>query len=139
MICVRKSFRIFQNFIILFSQKQTFGQIFANQLKIILSSLSCIILLLKREKNFCTSKANCCCNQEYVGLLICKFFWTQGKSIPRWFRSCKEIYKDSENFKWINWGLDVDTRSGQTSINWVYNSLFPNFIYIIEFNFILHI
>jgi len=126
-----KIFRVFQNFIVLFFQKQTFGQTLAKQLRILLSSSNCIILLLKRERNFCSSEANCGCNQEVVGLLICKFFLTRGKGIPRRLRSCKGIYKDSGNLKWIAWGLDVGTVSGRTSINWVCNSLFPNLIYII--------
>ena len=28
-------------------------------------------------------KENCCCDQEVVCLLICEFFWTRGKGIPR--------------------------------------------------------
>ena len=46
-----KIFKVFQNFIVLFSQTKTFGQTLAKQLRIFLSSLSCIILLLKREKH----------------------------------------------------------------------------------------
>jgi len=89
------------------------------------------VTCVRKSSIFCTSKTNCCCNQEEVGLLICKFFWTQGKGVPRWFRSFKGIYMDSGNLKWIAWERDVGTESGWTSINWVYNSLFPNLIYII--------
>ena len=86
---------------------------------------------LKERETFVLQKEKNYCDQEAVSLLVCEFFWTQRKSIHRWFRSCKWIYKDSGNFKWVAWGLDVGTGSGQTSINWVCNSLFPYLIYII--------
>ena len=74
---------------------------------------------LKERKTSILQKENCCCDQKTVSLLICEFFWTQGKGIPRWLKSCKGIYKDSGNLKWVAWELGIDTGNGRTSINWV--------------------
>ena len=49
----------------------------------------------------------------------------------------KELYKDSENLKWVAWGLDVGTGSGRTSINRVCVSLIPYLNYFIAICFVL--
>jgi len=113
-----KIFRVFQNLIVLSSQKQIIDQILANQLKILLRTSYCIFFS-KREKNICTFFKDLLRSRGYLSLKLW-VSWTQGKGIPRVFRSCKKnFYKVSENLKWVAWGLNVGTESGRTSINWV--------------------
>ena len=124
--------------LILSSQKQIIGQTLANQLRILLRTSSCIFFS-KREKNICTFFKDLLRSRGCLSLELW-VSWTQGKGIPRVFRSCKkDFYKVSENLKWVAWGLDVGTRSGRTSINWVCNSFFPYLIYFIAIDFVLHI
>ena len=111
-----KFFRVFQNIHCpILSQEN----LWPNTCKIIKDSYKFFNLyhssLKERETFFCTSKQTIV-NQETVSLLICKVLWTQGKGIPGWFRSCKGIYKVSENLKWVTWGLNIGTGRGRTSI-----------------------
>jgi len=116
--------RVFHNLIVLSSQKQIIGQTLANQLRILLRTSSCIFFS-KREKNICTFFNDLLRSRGYLSLELW-VSWTQGKGIPRVFRSCKkDFYKVSENLKWVAWGLDVGTWSDRTRMNWVCIPLFP--------------
>ena len=93
---------------------------------------------LKERKTFVLQKENCC-DQEVACLLFCEFPKHKGKGSLGGSEVVKEFYKDSGNLKWVAWVMDVGTGSGRTSINQVYNSLFPYLIYIIAINFGLRI
>ena len=69
-----------------------------------------------------------CCVKETVCLLNCKNPEHTGEGFLGGSEVIKEFYKDSGNLKWVAWGLDVGTGSCRTSINRVYNSLFPYLI-----------
>jgi len=112
----------------------TLGQTLVNLLRVQLGTSNCIIHS-KREKFLCSSQ-KVSCNQETGCLLNCEFHEHKGKR----FVGCSEVvkrffYKVSGNLKWVAWGLDVSTGSGQTSINRVCISLFPYLVYFIAINF----
>jgi len=116
--------RVFQNLIVLSSQKHIIFQTLANQLRILLGTSSCIFFS-KREKNICTFFKDLLRSRDCLSLEVW-VSWTQGKGIPQVFRSCKkDFYKVSGNLKWVAWGLDIGTGSGRTKINWVCILLFP--------------
>ena len=62
-------------------------QTLTNLLRVHLGTSICIIHS-KGEKSFCSSQ-KVSCNQEIGCLLNCEVSWTQGKGIPRVFKSCK--------------------------------------------------
>ena len=79
--------------------KLLFGQTLANQLRILLRSLICIICS-KREKSLCTSYKHIC-NQKTIRLLACENPEHKGEGSQGVFKGCKEFTKLVENLKWV--------------------------------------
>ena len=48
-----------------------------------------------------------CCDQETVCLLNCKNPEHKGEGSLGGSEVVKEFYEDSENLKWVTWGLDA--------------------------------
>ena len=138
-VCVwfQKSKR--ENFQENFIAKCSLNNSWANTCKFIKSSsmdLHCNILLLKREFFFHSSYSMKLIKGPRVSWVV-RIHEHKGWVVPLWFRSCKGFYKDSGNFKWVAWVLDVGTGSGRTSIKLCLHSLFPYLIYVVAINLCL--